>query len=84
MAGTYRPMLRYYRQPLWLVPLLPFTAFLYLLRTVDSVVPHRALRGRGQCRRARRWRRTGEWHDFRSTPGRYAGEPDNQPLALET
>ncbi|MGQ4444126.1 glycosyltransferase, partial [Streptomyces violaceoruber] len=38
MAGTYLPMLRYYRQPLWLAPLLPFTAFLYLLMTVDSAV----------------------------------------------
>ena len=26
MAATYLPMLRYYRQPLWLAPLLPFTA----------------------------------------------------------
>ncbi|MYV69567.1 glycosyltransferase, partial [Streptomyces sp. SID2131] len=31
MAGSYVPMLRYYRQPLWLAPLLPFTASLYLL-----------------------------------------------------
>ncbi|MFD5493579.1 glycosyltransferase [Streptomyces sp. NPDC127091] len=45
MAGTYLPMLRYYRQPLWLAPLLPFTAFLYLLMTVDSAVRHH--RGRG-------------------------------------
>ncbi|NED80081.1 glycosyl transferase family 2, partial [Streptomyces sp. SID11233] len=36
MAGTYLPMLRYYRQPWWLAPLLPVTAFLYLLMTVDS------------------------------------------------
>lgn len=40
MTGTYVPMLRYYRQPLWLAPLLPFTAFLYLLMTIDSAVRH--------------------------------------------
>ncbi|MGW4053344.1 glycosyltransferase [Streptomyces sp. NPDC004779] len=45
MAGTYLPMLRYYRLPPWTAPLLPFTAFLYLLMTVDSAVRH--YRGRG-------------------------------------
>lgn len=40
MAGTYVPMLRYYRQTLWLAPLLPLTALLYLLMTVDSAVRH--------------------------------------------
>ncbi|MEV6202809.1 glycosyltransferase [Streptomyces sp. NPDC051771] len=45
MTGTYLPMLRYYRQPGWTAPLLPFTAFLYLLMTVDSAVRHH--RGRG-------------------------------------
>ncbi|MFJ6520075.1 glycosyltransferase [Streptomyces filamentosus] len=45
MAGTYVPMLRYYRQPWWTAPLLPFTALLYLLMTVDSAVRHH--RGRG-------------------------------------
>ncbi|MEU3610305.1 glycosyltransferase [Streptomyces sp. NPDC035033] len=45
MAGTYVPMLRYYRRPPWTAPLLPFTAFLYLLMTVDSAVRHH--RGRG-------------------------------------
>ncbi|GHA85997.1 glycosyltransferase [Streptomyces termitum] len=45
MAGTYLPMLRYYRRPWWTAPLLPFTAFLYLLMTVDSAVRHH--RGRG-------------------------------------
>ncbi|MGW6540295.1 glycosyltransferase [Streptomyces sp. NPDC055011] len=45
MAGTYLPMLRYYRLTLWSAPLLPFTAFLYLLMTVDSAVRHH--RGRG-------------------------------------
>lgn len=49
MTGTYVPMLRYYRQPLWLAPLLPFTAFLYLLMTVDSAVQHY----RGAARRGR-------------------------------
>ncbi|MEU3690886.1 glycosyltransferase [Streptomyces narbonensis] len=51
MAGTYRPMLRYYRQPLWLAPLLPFTALLYLLMTVDSAVQH--YRGRGSAWKGR-------------------------------
>ncbi|MFF9091243.1 glycosyltransferase [Streptomyces sp. NPDC014991] len=51
MAGTYVPMLRYYRQPLWLAPLLPFTAFLYLLMTVDSAVRHH--RGRGAAWKGR-------------------------------
>ncbi|MFD5863009.1 glycosyltransferase [Streptomyces chartreusis] len=45
MTGTYVPMLRYYGQPLWLAPLLPFTAFLYLLMTVDSAVQHYGGRG---------------------------------------
>ncbi|MEE1755313.1 glycosyltransferase [Streptomyces sp. SP18CS02] len=45
MAGTYIPMLRYYRQSLWLAPTLPFTALLYLSMTVDSAVLHH--RGRG-------------------------------------
>ncbi|MFE2182196.1 glycosyltransferase [Streptomyces sp. NPDC059455] len=40
MAGSYIPMLRYYRQTLWLAPLLPLTALLYLLMTVDSAVRH--------------------------------------------
>ncbi|ATL80989.1 putative glycosyl transferase [Streptomyces malaysiensis subsp. malaysiensis] len=40
MAGTYIPMLRYYRQTLWLAPLLPLTALLYLLMTVDSAMRH--------------------------------------------
>ncbi|MFD9124127.1 glycosyltransferase [Kitasatospora sp. NPDC059571] len=45
MAGTFAPMLRYYRQPVAAAPLLPFTAGLYLLMTVDSAVRH--WRGRG-------------------------------------
>ncbi|GGT43716.1 glycosyl transferase family 2 [Streptomyces matensis] len=55
MAGTYVPMLRYYRQPLWLAPLLPVTAFLYLLMTVDSAVQHR--RGRGAAWKGRTYAR---------------------------
>ncbi|MGW0188355.1 glycosyltransferase [Streptomyces sp. NPDC003362] len=55
MAGTYLPMLRYYRQPWWLAPLLPFTAFLYLLMTVDSAVQHH--RGRGAAWKGRTYAR---------------------------
>ncbi|MEU9071843.1 glycosyltransferase [Streptomyces sp. NPDC048306] len=55
MAGTYLPMLRYYRQPRWLAPLLPFTAFLYLLMTVDSAVQH--YRGRGAAWKGRTYAR---------------------------
>ncbi|MEU6062200.1 glycosyltransferase [Streptomyces sp. NPDC047097] len=45
MAGSYVPMLRYYRQSLWQAPALPLTAALYLAMTVDSAVRH--YRGRG-------------------------------------
>jgi hopene-associated glycosyltransferase HpnB len=55
MAGTYVPMLRYYGQPVWLAPLLPFTAFLYLLMTVDSAVQH--YRGRGAAWKGRTYAR---------------------------
>ncbi|MFF6813098.1 glycosyltransferase [Streptomyces sp. NPDC012403] len=55
MTGTYVPMLRYYRQPLWLAPLLPFTAFLYLLMMVDSAVRHH--RGRGAAWKGRTYAR---------------------------
>jgi hopene-associated glycosyltransferase HpnB len=55
MTGTYLPMLRYYRQPRWLAPLLPFTAFLYLLMTVDSAVRH--YRGRGAAWKGRTYAR---------------------------
>lgn len=55
MTGTYVPMLRYYLQPLWLAPLLPFTAFLYLLMTVDSAVQH--CRGRGAAWKGRTYAR---------------------------
>lgn len=55
MAGSYVPMLRHYRQPPWLAPLLPFTAFLYLLMTVDSAVRHH--RGRGAAWKGRTYAR---------------------------
>lgn len=55
MTGTYVPMLRYYGQSLWLAPLLPFTAFLYLLMTVDSAVQH--YRGRGAAWKGRTYTR---------------------------
>ncbi|WP_181359156.1 glycosyltransferase [Streptomyces sporangiiformans] len=55
MTATYLPMLRYYRQPLGLAPLLPVTAFLYLLMTVDSAVQH--YRGRGAAWKGRTYAR---------------------------
>jgi hopene-associated glycosyltransferase HpnB len=55
MTGTYLPMLRYYRQPPWLAPLLPCTAALYLLMTVDSAVQH--YRGRGAAWKGRTYAR---------------------------
>ncbi|SEG90104.1 hopene-associated glycosyltransferase HpnB [Actinacidiphila yanglinensis] len=51
MAGTYLPMLRYYGQPWALAPLLPYTAALYLLMTVDSAIEH--YRGRGAAWKGR-------------------------------
>ncbi|MER7819301.1 glycosyltransferase [Streptomyces sp. NPDC096153] len=55
MTATYVPMLRYYRQTLWLAPLLPLTALLYLLMTVDSAVQHH--RGRGAAWKGRTYSR---------------------------
>ncbi|MEU6758182.1 glycosyltransferase [Streptomyces sp. NPDC046685] len=55
MSGTYAPMLRYYRLPIALAPLLPFTALLYLLMTVDSAVQH--YRGRGAAWKGRTYAR---------------------------
>ncbi|MFJ3877544.1 glycosyltransferase [Streptomyces sp. NPDC090077] len=55
MAATYLPMLRYYRQPALLAPLLPVTALLYLLMTVDSAVQH--YRGRGAAWKGRTYAR---------------------------
>lgn len=57
MTGTYLPMLRYYRQPPALAPLLPLTALLYLLMTVDSAVQH--YRGRGASWKGRTYARPG-------------------------
>ncbi|WP_065967564.1 glycosyltransferase [Streptomyces sparsogenes] len=57
MAATYVPMLRYYRQTLWLAPLLPVTALLYLLMTVDSAVRH--YQGRGAAWKGRTYARPG-------------------------
>ncbi len=55
MAGTYVPMLRHYRQPLWSAVLLPVTALLYLCMTVDSAVRHH--RGRGAAWKGRTYPR---------------------------
>ncbi|WP_138909648.1 glycosyltransferase [Streptomyces chryseus] len=55
MTATYLPVLRYYSQPLWLAPLLPFTAVLYLLMTVDSAVQH--YQGRGAAWKGRTYAR---------------------------
>ncbi|MER5183817.1 glycosyltransferase [Streptomyces sp. NPDC002896] len=57
MTATYAPMLRNYDQPLWLAPLLPAVAFLYLLMTVDSAVQH--YRGRGAAWKGRTYARPG-------------------------
>jgi hopene-associated glycosyltransferase HpnB len=51
MAATFAPMLRYYRQPVVLAALLPFTATLYLAMTVDSALRH--YRGRGAAWKGR-------------------------------
>ncbi|MFE9559753.1 glycosyltransferase [Streptomyces sp. NPDC006487] len=58
MAGTYLPMLRYYRQPAVLAPFLPLTALLYLLMTVDSAVQH--YRGHGAAWKGRTYARPGD------------------------
>ncbi|AZM87808.1 MULTISPECIES: glycosyltransferase [Streptomyces] len=55
MTGTYLPMLRYYRLPAAFAPLLPLTALLYLLMTVDSAVQH--YRGRGAAWKGRTYAR---------------------------
>ncbi|MFE9428173.1 glycosyltransferase [Kitasatospora sp. NPDC006697] len=51
MAGSYLPMVRYYGRPAPAALLLPFTALLYLLMTVDSAVQH--YRGRGAAWKGR-------------------------------
>jgi hypothetical protein len=48
-------MLRYYRLAPWLAPLLPFTALLYLLMTVDSALRHH--RGHGAAWKGRTYAR---------------------------
>lgn len=45
MALAYLPMLREYRQPWWLAPLLPVTALFYLGATLDSARRYRLRRG---------------------------------------
>ncbi len=45
MAAAFLPTLRLYRQPPWLAALLPVSALLYFLMTVDSAWRH--WRGRG-------------------------------------
>jgi hopene-associated glycosyltransferase HpnB len=45
MAIAYAPMLRFYRQPLLLAPLLPAIALVYTAATIDSALRH--WRGRG-------------------------------------
>ncbi|MEV0277937.1 glycosyltransferase [Streptomyces sp. NPDC050610] len=55
MIGTYLPILRYYRQPPWLAPLLPLIAAAYLAMTVDSAVQH--YRGRGAAWKGRTYAR---------------------------
>ncbi|MFF0447572.1 glycosyltransferase [Streptomyces sp. NPDC004609] len=57
MAATYLPMLRYYRRSPLLALVLPFTALLYLLMTVDSAVQH--YRGRGAAWKGRTYARPG-------------------------
>lgn len=56
MTISFAPMLRYYRQPLWATLLLPVTATLYLLMTVDSAVRH--WRGAGVSWKGRQYSAT--------------------------
>jgi hypothetical protein len=57
MVVAYRPMLREYRQPAWLAPLLPAIALFFLGATLDS---------------ARRYwlRRGGQWKGRAQAPQR--------------
>jgi hopene-associated glycosyltransferase HpnB len=68
MAATYVPMLRYYRQPRAAALLLPFTAALYLLMTVDSAVQH--WRGRGAAWKGRTYPAPDRQEPDRSEPDR--------------
>jgi len=45
MSISYRPMLREYRQPAWMAPLLPLTAVFYLGATLDSARRYYLRRG---------------------------------------
>ncbi|WP_051579420.1 glycosyltransferase [Pseudonocardia acaciae] len=54
MAASYVPMLRYYGRPVLLAPLLPVTALLYTLMTLDSARRHRF--GRGASWKGREYR----------------------------
>ncbi|WP_354639003.1 glycosyltransferase [Kitasatospora camelliae] len=67
MAGTFAPMLRYYRQPVASAVLLPFTALLYLLMTVDSAVQHG--RGRGAAWKGRTYPRPADGPGGGDGPG---------------
>jgi len=69
MTGTFVPMLRYYRLPLWPAPLLPFTAALYALMTADSAVQH--YRGRGAAWKGRTYAKPAR--------GQGAPEPAGRP-----
>ncbi len=55
MTATFTPMVRYYRQPVWLALSLPFTALLYAVMTADSAVRH--YRGRGASWKGRTYTR---------------------------
>ena len=55
MAATYLPMLGWYRTSPMFAPLLPVTAFLYTLMTVDSAL--RSWRGRGGAWKGRTYPR---------------------------
>ncbi|MFI5943265.1 glycosyltransferase [Streptomyces uncialis] len=68
MTLTYLPMLRYYRESAWTAPLLPFTALLYLLMTVESAVRHHRGLGTG-------WKGRTYTRPDRVPPGRPPGEP---------
>ncbi|MFF2652575.1 glycosyltransferase [Streptomyces sp. NPDC058045] len=68
MAGTFLPMVRYYGLGGWWAPLLPFTALLYLLMTVDSAVQH--FRGRGAAWKGRTYARPVGDASSAADPGR--------------
>lgn len=72
MAGSYLPMLRYYRQPLWLAPLLPFTAALYAMMTADSAVQH--YRGRGAAWKGRTYAKPTSGGEAGAPSGTAAGD----------